>query len=1189
MKKSLIYFFALVGSVLIYSCFDGSSPKQKSNSDAHDTFEVDRLTGAEQFAMYHSNIRKSPKNSPYRYKTGYKSIEYNKLKKRQPKNHSRELVWEERGPGNVSGRTRTIWIDPRDESGETWFVGSAQGGVWKTEDAGQTYQNKSPDVPHLGTAAIMGCKSVPEVIYAGSGEGFNFVHAGGAGIYKSEDGGETWRVLEATANRDDFANVLRMAVHPENPDIVFAATRSNNSIEEVDGYIMRSKDGGETWEEVLNHFDEIPDLLMSPENGDVLYAALSQEGVLKSIDGGDNWDFVWLFESPELRPGRIELAVSPSDPNYVYFTTPINDVSAIPGDQIFVSDNAGETFTVVTPNRPQDDYSNFSGGQSFWNKAITVDPFDPLKIYFGGQSALLSMEVQVLPGLSIGELTVISDGYGAFSANFETSTKGVHVDHHGIEFSVVNEETQEVIMINTNDGGVAVSRDNGATFTQTGDTFLQGFNPEEGQWETVDGYNVSTFYGVDKMNGADRYVGGTQDNGSWVSPADPGPASRWSYAPSGDGFETAWNYDDPAKVIETSQYNRIYRSLDSGETWELLATPGFGPFITAVANSKQEADFVAITTDLGPAISTDFGTTWVLASIPSEYQYNFLRTPIDISLYDPAILWSGSGMTFSNRICLSRDGGQTFQATAPYELQELGEVSGIATHPADAGTAYALFGTAGQPKVVRTMDYGATWEDISGFEGTTDGTSSRGFPDVAVFSLLVMPYDTDIIWVGTEIGIVESLDNGETWNLIDDGLPATAIWEMKVVNDEVVLATHGRGIWTTSLPELAGYEPPTPFLQASKFTGNIFDKKLNGVLEHRTAIDSGEMTITVETFNSGTFSRTYPIGAFAEPTIEQISLDLEDFDVGDVIYEADIETKTYRGDEVRSRSVKALFYDVDLEDEVENYEDDFNDGNTDFAVGKIGPFKDHFSVSTPNGFDNNGLESARNITEQSTLRFIFQKPIRITNSGTSIAFDEIVFLNPGFDIGDELFYSESVILSATNNRGETWVQLAEYSSEAYEEWEFALSSFEDPTSDLYRQRRIPLFEYFAQGDEVFFRLEMNVAGFFNSWGYILDNFKVEPSVSTEELPSQSEVHSRTFMNPFVETTTVQLSYPNTLKAGKATLYDVNGQLFDSEIFAIKTQSGTTYQINGANLSSGIYFLRVQVGDRVLTEKLIKMH
>ena len=1183
MKKYLLLIPLLLIGGYYLTTMQEHDPIQKANTGP--TMEdLNQLTGAEKFALYHSNIRKSPEGSPYAYKSGYQVEEYNKLKKRLPANPSRMLTWEERGPGNVSGRTRTVWVDPRDDSGESWFVGSAQGGVWKTEDGGATYVLKTPDVPHLGTAAIMGCQTSPEVIYAGSGEGFNFLSAAGAGIFKSEDGGETWRVLESTVNNPAFANVHRMAVHPDNPDVVFAANRTNNSINEVEGYIMRSKDGGETWEEVLAHFDIIPHILMSPDNGDVLYAGLNQEGVLKSVDGGDNWDFVWLFESPELRPERIELAISPSDPNYVYFTTPINDEDFSPGDKIFVSNNAGETFNEVIANDAKDDYSNFSGGQSFWNKAIAVHPFNPTQVYFGGQSALLRMDVTLVEGLAIGELDVISDGYGSYSEFFPVGTKGVHVDHHGITFSVTDEAEQEFIIINTNDGGVATSRDNGASFDQTGDTFLQGFNPEGGNWVTVDGYNVSTFYGADKMNGADRYVGGTQDNGSWVSPADPDATSRWSYAPSGDGFEAAWNYDNTDQIIESSQFNNLHRSDDGGETWYPLNTPGFGPFISAIANSKIDGDMVMISTSQGPALSLDFGTTWTIAETPDEYVPGFLRSPIEISLFDPSVVWIGNGVSQFNRICVSRDGGSTFTATAPYEAQMLGEVAGLATHPADVNTAYAVFGASGLPKVIRTTDGGQSWEDISGFEGSTDGTSSRGFPDVAVFSLLVMPYDNNIIWAGTEVGIVESLDNGETWNLIDDDLPATAIWEMVIVNDEVVLATHGRGIWTTSLPELEGYEPPVPFLLASKFDGDTFDKKVDGTLKYLTPIDSGMLTVTVETPDE-VFTREYELGEITEPTEEEIFLNLEDFDIGDVIYNAEIEIKVFRDGEERTRKLNKLFYDVDAADIVESYNDDFDSGNFDFAIGR-GVFGGaDFRYNTPTGFADNGLESTHNFMFGEVYRTIFQKPIRITETGSQLSFDEIALFLPAGDFG----FTESVVLEATNDKGKTWVRLAQYSAEAHENWTSAHELAQDASPDLYHKRRVVLSDYFDEGDEVYFKVELMGVGFPNSWGFIMDNLTVEGTVSTQETELAEGIAMNTLMNPFDQSTQIKVTLPDGKEVGAAALLDMNGQVVQSnEIQRQRIKEGMLYDIDGSNLASGFYLFKINVGNHVMTEKIIKI-
>src|SRR5690606_22734570 len=135
-----------------------------------------------------------------------------------------------------------------------------------------------------------------------------------------------------------------------------------------------------------------------------------------------------------------------------------------------------------------------------------------------------------------------------------------------------------------------------------------------------------------------------------------------------------------------------------------------------------------------------------------------------------------------------------------------GGITKLASHPHEPNTAYVLFSQAGNPKILRTTDLGQTWEDISGF-GNGD-VSINGFPDVAVYCLYVRPDNPDIIWAGTEIGIVESLDNGQNWALLED-FPSVAVWDMKGQDDQVIIATHGRGIWTATIEasQISGAPP----------------------------------------------------------------------------------------------------------------------------------------------------------------------------------------------------------------------------------------------------------------------------------------------------------------------------------------------------------------------------------------------
>jgi len=172
---------------------------------------------------------------------------------------------------------------------------------------------------------------------------------------------------------------------------------------------------------------------------------------------------------------------------------------------------------------------------------------------------------------------------------------------------------------------------------------------------------------------------------------------------------------------------------------------------------------------------------------------------VEVSLANENIIWAGTGM-YKNpelKFFVSINGGNTFKPTSIYKNKRLGFSTSIATHPVLDSTAFVLFSIPEKPKILRTNDLGNTWFDISGF-GDND-SSSNGFPDVIVYTLLVHPEDTSVLWAGTEIGLFESLNSGGTWNYADNGLPAVSIFQLKVIDGQIIAGTHGRGIWTLDL------------------------------------------------------------------------------------------------------------------------------------------------------------------------------------------------------------------------------------------------------------------------------------------------------------------------------------------------------------------------------------------------------
>jgi hypothetical protein len=390
----------------------------------------------------------------------------------------------------------------------------------------------------------------------------------------------------------------------------------------------------------------------------------------------------------------------------------------------------------------------------------------------------------------VGQSTLISDPYGTW----EVKNKNLHVDHHNLVMIPKDQATGLFYILNGNDGGIGYSENKGESWQQL-----------------TKGMITTQFYGVSKKPGYQEYIGGTQDNGTWQSPSGRAVSDTSTYTQSlgGDGFDVVWHPTQPNLILASMYNNRFYYSSNSGQSWA-KADKGInedGPFVTQIGYSPQRPNNLFAIGYNGVYKSTKFGNhktdSWTLVSINATgwtLDNNIGSGKIAVSLANPDIVWAGFGMNKSPYLTLflSKNGGTSFSPTIPYGEQTMGYLSGLATHPVNPKEAFALFSFHGGPKILRTLDYGKTWNDISGFN--LNSTSDNGFPDVEINSLLVMPFDTTWIWAGTEIGLFESKDNGVSWHYADNGLPAVSIWQMKAIDNEVVVATHGRGIWTTQIP-----------------------------------------------------------------------------------------------------------------------------------------------------------------------------------------------------------------------------------------------------------------------------------------------------------------------------------------------------------------------------------------------------
>ena len=325
----------------------------------------------ELFAEVHHQIRAS-ENGQIEYPVGYQIVELNKAMTAAKGAGGFALNWVERGPGNVAGRTRPIVVDPDDPDNHTWFVGTAGGGVFRTGDGGRTWKPTTDHLPNLAVSALVMAESNHNILYMGTGEGFNNIDAvSGVGIFRSDDRGSSWSHLLSTTT-PAFRYVNRLLVDPANADVVLAATNAG---------IYRTTDGGMTWNAVYQSDTRVEDLKAQPGNFNTIIASENQVGILHSTDGGLTWSLVLRSEDTIYGSDRIELAYSPSHPAIAYGSV---EGSTGPTEMVR-SDDGGATWKQSRDiEAAQFGHLHYLGLQGWYNNSIAVHPWSPDTVLVGG-------------------------------------------------------------------------------------------------------------------------------------------------------------------------------------------------------------------------------------------------------------------------------------------------------------------------------------------------------------------------------------------------------------------------------------------------------------------------------------------------------------------------------------------------------------------------------------------------------------------------------------------------------------------------------------------------------------------------------------------------------------------------------------------------------------------------------------
>lgn len=687
------------------------------------------------------------------------------------------------GPASMSGRVTDLAVHPTRPA--TFYVGTASGGLWRTTNHGTTFTSlfENENTCSIGDVAIS--PSHPHILYVGTGEenARNSV-TWGDGVYRSTDGGDTWRHCGLA----DTHHIGAIAIHPKNPNVVYVAALGHFWGPNEERGVFKTVDGGVTWRKVkyLGPDCGFIDLILDPEQPDTLWAAAyrvrrdgfsggdpatlfgEEAGIYKTTDGGETWKK--LTEGlPKAKAGRIGLDQWKKNGKVLVavYQTEKTNIRAVsgqgpsngPGDVetggIFRSDDGGETWKKLNDLCPR----------PFYFGKIRIDPTNDQRLFVLGIPLFRS-----------------DDGGKTFVGN---AAPRVHSDHHALWIDPANPEH----LLLGCDGGVYASHDRGAA------------------WEHMVAIPVSQFYGVAVDQRQPYWVyGGLQDNGSWGAPSQTrnsiGVANHdWVRIGGGDGFQCAVDPTDWTCVYAESQYGALFRlSMATGERKSIRPRATEGRTYRFNWNSPM------LLSPHNPRTlyyggnhlfrSFDRGDNWQVISGDLTLGKRGSLTTIAESPLQAGILWTGSD---DGKLFLSKDGGGSWiDLTDKPPLSPERTVSRVEASRVRPGQAYVSFDRHRnddvRPFLYRTPDFGTTWQPLH------ETLPANG-------SVLVVredPRNPNLLFCGTEFGLFVSLDAGESWHRLKAGIPTVAVHDLVIHprDAELVIGTHGRGVWILDISPL---------------------------------------------------------------------------------------------------------------------------------------------------------------------------------------------------------------------------------------------------------------------------------------------------------------------------------------------------------------------------------------------------
>ncbi len=691
------------------------------------------------------------------------------------------LKWRSIGPAFTSGRIADFAVNPLNHS--EYYVAVASGHVWKTKNNGTTFKPVFDNYGAYAMGAIILDPSNPNVVWLGTGENNHQRALGyGNGVYKSEDGGDSWTNM----GLKDSRQIGKILIHPKNSNVVYVAAEGSVWGPGSDRGLFKTIDGGKTWNKILEISENtgVNDMVMDPRDPNIIYATSEQRrrriftkigggpesAVYKTTDGGETWNKI-MKGLPNVDIGGMGLAISTADPEKIYLIMEAADGKS----GFFRSTNRGASWEKMS------DYSAY--GQ-YYNE-IYCDPKNPDKIY--------SME-------TVSQVSI--DGGKTWKA---IGNNGRHVDDHA--FWIDTDDTNHFMI--GGDGGVYETYDAGQTW------FFKGNLP------------VTQFY---RVNVDDTYpfywvYGGTQDNNSFGGPSQNIKSSgvtsdEWVVTLGGDGFWQAIEPGNPNIAYSAYQYGNIYRfDKKSGETIEIKPQPRKGemtyrwnwdaPFILS-PHSKTRLYLAANKLFK----SNDRGNSWEVISndltrnedrnqfkvMDKYWPSNAVAKDVSTSQWGTIVSLAESPVkegiiyvgTDDGLIQITLDGGKNWHKTSTFPgVPEFTFVSDICPSRFDENVVFASFDNIQsddfKPYLLKSSDKGNSWTSINGNLPINE----------TIHTIIQDPINADLIFVGTEFSVYFTLDGGKMWIKLSSGLPDISVKDLVIQerDNDLIAATFGRGFY----------------------------------------------------------------------------------------------------------------------------------------------------------------------------------------------------------------------------------------------------------------------------------------------------------------------------------------------------------------------------------------------------------